>query len=380
VRATFPLVFLLLLNSAVASAATINVDCGLGQTINGAVFGAAPGDRIEVTGSCVELVFVNGKDNLTIDGNGVATLTGVAILGSRPTLDVSNSRGFVLEFMTVNGYVHSSGDPSAIRIVRSEATIRDCTVQNAEAQGIQLSDNSSLSLQRSIIQMNAGPGVGVGAVSSLTLMGDNTNTGIDISNNGGDGINVGQSSNLSGGGNHRIQNNGGRGINVQYSSVQLGGEMEVSGNGGQGVFLISSSGDLRGFLVDGNNQQPQPGPPVPMTTPFPGLLPCGICLHTGSNLFLFQTEITNEPGAGLLLRANGSATVTNLLIHQNTGDGVHIEAASGVLFLSPGMGPATVVDDNGDEDIECVDTDLSWVAGDTKYLKAQGCKVLKPKN
>jgi hypothetical protein len=238
-----------------------------------------------------------------------------------------------------------------------------------------------------MVMDNAGTGVSVGVLSSLGLAGDNSETTeVEknvIADNGGIGISLGGNSRLGGGGAHQIHGNGGRGISAQDSEIGINGQspelpFEIFENGRQGVFLTSASGSLGGNIIVRANNQAPPFDPVP-AFPFPGVIPCGVCLYRGSDVVLGRTQITDEPGHGLFLSVNSSAAVRSVTITGNSGDGARMEAASGVQFQSPGLNePPSDVSNNGGYPLHCVDTDLSWVAGEVKDIKAQGCKVLKP--
>lgn len=401
----------------------VNCDAAPAQTIQAAV-DAAKGvsphgpHTIHVTGDCQEKsVIVNGMDDLTIrsdDPAAPATLTLIAGLPDVPTgrnnLSVRNSHGFRLENMTVVGF--SDDDPTngrahAVLMERSDGTLDRCTIRGAESNGINISNNSffavnnstvehnetagitagnqtSLSLFNTTVQDNGGNGIGVGGLSSLNLGStSDIEKRVIVANNGGAGISIGNESTLNGG-QAEIHSNGGRGINVSDSQMNLGGSqnvpLEIYNNGGQGVFLVSASGSLNNAEIHDNNQGP---PPLFVGAfPPPGVVRCGVCLYNGTDLFLSRTEITSEPGHGLFMGVNSSAAAVGITVSGNSGDGVRIETASGIQIQSVGTGgsppPPTTITGNGGFPLHCVDTDLSWVNGEVKDIKVQGCKILKP--
>jgi hypothetical protein len=234
---------------------------------------------------------------------------------------------------------------------------------------VSVSDNSSVFVSDTTVSNNGGTGINVNSLSSLSLGGT-----VEVKDNGGGGISVGGASLLSGGGTITIRNNQGRGINVVSSTILLGGaSIQIHDNGRQGVFLISSKGELRNAAINHNNLLGPQGPADP--SPFPGVFQCGLCLHTGSDLFVSGVQITEtQAGAhGVVIRGKSGLTANNVTIIGNAVDGIHAEAASGVLFFTS----ANNVSGNGGPSANCTDM-LSWVGGDiTGIQKPIKCTVLK---
>ncbi len=438
IRVSF-LFLLLLVLTGPAWAATVSVTCtGSGTPLQAAVNTAAEGDTINVSGSCSECVKVTNIDQLTIQGTGGATLTSCGGGPGYPTLLLQNSHLFRLQNMTVNG---SSGS-DAILVNLADGTVEGCTVQGAEGNGINVQNNSSLAVNGSMVQNNGfsgsgsgtfGSGINVNKLSSVTMYGsivqgngtsginvsnfsalalqastvqNNTGNGVNISNsslanlfgdnpntpsvfeideiagNGGTGIFVSGLSNLGGGGAHLIHHNAFRGIQVGNSNAQLGGQSrtqpaEIHDNGFQGVFFVSSTGNLGNYVkVYQNNLNP----PVPLP-PSPGGILCGVCANGGSSIFLNETEISGNTGHGLFASLNSLTSGRSLTITGNTGDGVHMETASGGNFqppvTTPTPGTPTNISGNTGNSANCADS-FSWIAGDTTgFAKPIKCTVLK---
>ena len=83
-RSLFTLLPILALGLTIASEAearTINVNCAM-KSLQTAVDRANPGDTLNVSGTCNELIVV-GTDGVTIDGGGAATIDGTGIGGTR---------------------------------------------------------------------------------------------------------------------------------------------------------------------------------------------------------------------------------------------------------------------------------------------------------
>lgn len=229
-------------------AADLPVNCDAGEKISPAVDKAAPGDRVVVSGTCKETVFVRPhKTSVTLDGQGKATIEGPApsqVQGNRPdsfVIFVMGQRIKIEGFTILNGFmgVHVSGPASvevANNVIRgagygaihfdkgSVGLIYGNTIENNKVFAINLAENTFArvgyrfptlpKLEPNIIRNNDADGIVVGRMSTASIMGNeisnNTGTGVlvsgnsqaeiagnDISGNGKDGINVSLNSGVS---------------------------------------------------------------------------------------------------------------------------------------------------------------------------------------
>ena len=258
------------LAAAPGLAAEIAVDCDTGETIAGALAKAATGDRIMVSGTCRESVYVTpAMEGLVLDGQGRATIEGppADTVPKGPEAFAVFVRGKDIEirgFTITGGFhgVHLSGPASA---VIADNTIRDSggavhldkasigqiygnTIEDNAVFGINLIENSYArigfrtppqpQLQPNIIRNNDGPGIIVGRWSSAWIMGNeiaaNSGTGIlvdrgsqadvaanDISGNGTNGITV--------------TRNGGVAFHSAGTERPESGNSSAAPNGGLGV-------------------------------------------------------------------------------------------------------------------------------------------------
>lgn len=331
---------------------------------------------IHVSGNCTEIVLVSGLTDLTIQGTPAVpgtpddSLTGAVVSSGLSAVLTLTDSSVQVNDMRIVGF---AGRNHAVSVQKARAVIRGSVIESAPMNGLTIMDQAAVLLRDSSVVNNGGTGVVVGNLSSLVTGGS-----VEIAGNGtGGGISASGGSFLGGGGDLRVHHNNGRGINVQYATITMGGlsgaPISVHDNGRQGLFFVSASGDIRNLAVNNNNLLGAQAPPDP--SPLPGFFQCGICLNSGSNLFLDTAQITeSRPGAhGIVLRAKSAATVRNLTITGNAADGVHIETNSGALFLSS----VNNVSGNGGVSANCTDS-LSWVGGDTTGIaKPIKCTVVK---
>src|SRR6185503_3935610 len=330
-------------------------------------------------GNCAEVIFINGINNLTIQGTpavpGVLddSITGNAAAppGAPSVVTVQQLTGFSLNDIRIVGF---PGRSHAISLSRSEGSLRRCVVESAPLIGINISDNASIGMQDITAANNGGAaGIFVSGMSSASLGGTS-----EIYGNAGSGISVSSGSLLGGSGNIRVHNNGGLGITIFLSTIFIGGQspaapISIYDNGGPGLSLVSSKGDVRNLSISHNNLTGSRAPAEP--SPLPGFFQCGLCLHIGSDLFVDTVQINESlgPAHGVVLRAKSGVTLRNFTITGSGSDGVHVEAGSGALFLTG----TNSISGSGGANANCTDS-LSWVGGDTTGVgKPIKCTVVK---
>ena len=188
------LVFLGLTSLHEAAAQTfIPVDCNdAAQTLNAAVQSANPGDTIQVTGTCQEMVTIT-TDRLTIDGQGSAIIDGGGGFPVRPILlgviTIDGASGVHLMGLTVqNG-------PDGVLIVRgASARLTDVTSRGNADEGLQVTRGSTARFDGTILSENNGDdGIGIFYTSNISVRGGSS---VSSLNNGDEGISVFSSSSL----------------------------------------------------------------------------------------------------------------------------------------------------------------------------------------
>src|SRR5262245_58716727 len=190
---------------------TINVNCGAGQTLGGALAQIADRDGpnlINVSGTCTAGTNINGFNRLTIQGPATFDFPGgqsLAFFGSR-TINLNR--------LTL---IHGNG----LNLQDSSLTLTDVAVQNAVGTGISVAGGSSLLLNGDAsaisITNSAGDGIAVRSASTLDLSGT-----VTISGSGSGGIFMrGGTTRMSPGdtGLIDIANNAGGGISGDDSSI-----------------------------------------------------------------------------------------------------------------------------------------------------------------
>ncbi|ETW93187.1 MAG: hypothetical protein ETSY1_40305 [Candidatus Entotheonella factor] len=230
-----------------AAQVTIPVDCNdPTQTLNGALQAALPGDTIQVTGTCQEMVTIT-TDNLTIDGQGSTIIDGGGGFPIQPTL---------VGVITIEGAsnVHLTGltvqnGPDGILMVRgASARLTDVTSRDNADEGLQVIDGATATFGGTIVsQDNGDDGIGVFHTSSLTI---NSGSSVSSLNNGDDGISVFSSSSVRAISTAiRLDNNGqldqsGDGLQVSgTSTIFFSGTTTINANQNalRGIVLSSAS-------------------------------------------------------------------------------------------------------------------------------------------
>src|SRR5262245_31718407 len=239
---------------------TINVNCGAGQTLGGALAQIADRDGpnlINVSGTCTAGTNIHGFNRLTIQGPATFDFP------AGQSLAFYGSRTINLTALTL---IHGNG----LSLQDSSLTLTNVAVQNSLGTGIGVAGGSSLLLNGDAspisITNSAGDGIAVRSGSMLDLSGT-----VTISGSGSGGIFMrGSTTRISPGdtGLIDITNNAGGGISGDDLSVlnvfgsSAPGTVSIHGNGGPGLALFGGSLDMSGnVLINGNLTTPPVGFP-----------------------------------------------------------------------------------------------------------------------
>jgi len=365
---------------------------------------------IDVSGTCTEVVRMNGRQRVTIQrAGGAATATIVHPAG--PLSDVVNlqeSRDITLRNLVIQG------GGQGVRLIVSTMRMQGCTVENSAGSGINVNPASTLRLDSSTIQNNGGQGFVIFDGSTVLIGGPSPAGAVTISGNGAAGIRVDRSVlNLTG--NVTIENNGGLainmfggqlvvngaqgenifrnnggGINVQSAAgVIFNGQNTIQNNGGSGLQIVASS-------VTFNETQLPDG--TPRVTIIEGHTDLGVNMvrlaelsingghkirnnssltvdpvfRSGirvsrSSLSVGGAEITNNGGPGILADINSSVALTGgAMVTNNAEEGLRVLRTSVAFFFAPGT-----LTGNGGASISCDTTAL--VAGDLTGITQVNC-------
>lgn len=241
---------------------TFAIDCNAGQTITEALKDLISRDTLLVSGMCNENVSVGeGKNNITLDGQGTATINGpdpasetITIRGRRITV-----RGFTITggrhgvrvrgggpATIANNTIQATGGQGIAVTEGGDATIDSNTIQNnPNDAGIVLVHHSSADILNNTIQNNGRHGIFLygNASADIGIRGtqSTTNSPNLIQNNGDSGIAVTRSSqalivaNI-------IRNNARHGIDVSQVSNADVASNAIDGNSGDGIRVHSNAG------------------------------------------------------------------------------------------------------------------------------------------
>ena len=229
---------------------TINVNCGAGQTLGGALAQIADRDGpnlINVSGTCTAGTNINGFNRLTIQGPATFDFPG------NQSLSFYGSRTINLSRLTLT---HGNG----LTLQDSSLTLTGVAVQSSLGNGISVAGGSNLLLNGDVsanfITDSAGDGIAVRSGSMLDVSGSLTLSG---SGSGGIFMRSG-TTRLSPGdsGLIDITNNAGGGISGDDFSIlnvnsSAPGTVSIHGNGGPGIALFGGGLDADGnILINGN--------------------------------------------------------------------------------------------------------------------------------
>lgn len=220
------------------------------QSLQGALDDAVDGDIIKVIGTCNELITIN-VDNITLDGGGTAVIDGTGI----------------------------GGTSDLLRVLASNVTIRDITVQNSPDIGITIDRSGSAVIRGATVQGNARHGISV-ARSSAAVIGAGSSNHDNPPTAGSEG--------------NIISGNGGHGVIVRHSSGVNIFHNNILNNVKSGIFLAEgSSADIDGNSITGNTQR-------------------GIELHTNASVKLSdqaqhgEMNLIEENTKGVLCQEGGA--------------------------------------------------------------------------
>lgn len=203
---------------------------------------AQPGRVILVSGTCDENVTIPaGKDGLTLDGGGAASIT-----GPDPTQITVLVRA---KDVTIRGLTITGGFGGIAITQGGTGRIDGNTVRNTGGYGVGVSQLSSAVIVNNVLQNNFQAGVGV-AETSFAFIGfvastDTVASPNLITGNRAQGIAVFRGSYARIVGNE-ISQNGANGVNVRESSSAQVSDNVINANGVNGVLVAQGSGVLLG--------------------------------------------------------------------------------------------------------------------------------------
>jgi nitrous oxidase accessory protein NosD len=226
--------------------ADVTVNCDAGDSISAVLDRVGPGDRIVVSGTCRESVFIKPHMTLiTLLGQGTATIAGpppAESSGARPDTFAIFSMGqrIRIEGFTITGGfngIHLSGPATA--------EIANNVIRGSEAGAIHIDKGAIALIYGNIIESNKLCGINV-IENSYARIGFPFPTQSHfepnlIRNNEGDGIVVRRRSSVWVMGNE-ITNNTGAGVLVDGGSQADVVANDISGNGRDGITVSRMSG------------------------------------------------------------------------------------------------------------------------------------------
>jgi copper-binding protein NosD len=218
----------------------ITVDCdryGPG-VLQAAIDASDPGDSILARGTCTEnLFFPEGKDRLTLDGGGTATI--VAATADEDGILV-RGRGITITGFTIRG------GRDVITVSWGGNVLLDAnTVEKGGRFGIHLAQMGAAVIINSVVQYNAAGGIVVPG-GSFAFIGfkssfDTVARPNIIQNNGGSGVSLVRNATARISGN-TIRNNVANGVNLGRASQADLSDNTIDGNGTNGVQVMQGAG------------------------------------------------------------------------------------------------------------------------------------------
>ena len=321
-------------------AATINVNCNTGESVQSALDNLTGPATIVVRGTCNENVVIK-QDDVTLQGGTYipfdssqhtirvlgarrVVMTGVTVTGGRNGIWVYQGGSLTLDGnsnisgATINGVVASYG---------SSATVNSSTIQG-NVYGVTATDNSAIVLTNSTIKDNTGTGVLVVRSSSarigLSIMGVSGPN--KIKNNSGSGVSISRGAYAIVDGN-KIADNSNHGVHIEGASATVTNNT-IAHNQLKGI-VVHNSGNARIGLTEGSEAGPN-------TIEKNNLE--GIHSSEGGSAYIFKNTIqnngisTHRPGVGIY-RATAELIGDNT-IQGNGGHGVAVN--QGTLFQGKG--------------------------------------------
>jgi parallel beta-helix repeat protein len=229
----------LLLTVSISESASHQLACGSQRTISEALGVLRPGDTLLVSGACNENVVIPEQVvNVTLDGQGTATINGPAI--SSATISVRGNG------ITIRNFASITGGENGITVTRGGTAIIDSNViQNSANNGIVVNLSSLARIINNTIQGNPQAGIVITDSSSARIgflvTADTVASPNFIQSNGENGITVARSSNARVIGN-TISGNADHGVIVNRVSHADVSSNTIDSNGGDGVFVFRNSG------------------------------------------------------------------------------------------------------------------------------------------
>lgn len=206
---------------------------GLGDLVSSSL----PGDVVFVTGFCGENVTIrNNKSRLTLEGAGIASLTGEFLFGD-PVLRIRGKGIAVQGFNIVGGF-------DGIVVERNaNAVINNNYIRNARSSGVLVEQAGFAVITNNLISSNQGPGIMVTENASARIgFNDDSDVGaaanVVDSNVFGVVVNGGSSARVVG---NFIFQNSNDGIAVTRSSHADIADNLLAGNGGNGINVADNS-------------------------------------------------------------------------------------------------------------------------------------------
>jgi parallel beta-helix repeat protein len=307
----FAVALCLWLLPSVATAETKKRTCGgnPGQTLQHFLDELNPGDTLIVSGTCNENVVIGeNRRNLTIDGQGTATIDGSG--NSSAAAVQVRGRGVIITGFRIIGGRHG------IQFSRGgTGTVERSLISGASTHGVVINDNSFARVVASTIEQNGVHGICVceHASAEIGFRGDFSTQGSanTIRSNGNSGITVADSSYA------EIESN------VVYGNVNAG----ISINGSSSARIGAESGPA-GTFAGGN------------TVELNGNR--GIVVNRSSSARVVQNTIRNNTGGGVGVFKASHADIAANDIGGNGGNGISVTGNSGVNL---GNDSGSLVDD-----------------------------------
>jgi hypothetical protein len=423
-RLTVPLmvVSMYALAGIVCAQTSVTVDCSGNnhqafQSINAALntLSLVGPNTINVSGTCHENVSIAQRDRLTIQA-AAGHFASIVNAANPPaiTLLIAGSHNIVLNNLVIQG-----GSPALYVTDSSTATaIQNCVVQNSAADGLDVDMASELVIQNSTIRNNSASGIFISNESQMTL-GTYPTQRIRITGNGYGGLGIDGSQVQLNFGVLTIDGNAGPGINMEGGRLEFfGGNADSPGaiennnigltmndaasatfwsafrihnNGSTGVSVngassitfysgIDSNGQNAATTIDGHSTVGLSlggsssaqiyGPHVISKNGSAGADPGsrgGISMAGASLAIGSGTLVTGNVGPGIRLFAKSDLTMFDMIVSNNTEQGVTETNLSSGGFYNP-----LTFSGNGEGSLLC--DALSVAYGDAGSISGVNCK------